>query len=74
MTTITDSTQLDLEEQSARIDRAITETAKYVADQRELGAEARNFDRNRWQIAVTAMTAAVALFGACAAFVKLFIG
>lgn len=63
--------QLDLQEQITRIDRAIAETAKYAAEQRKLEAEARNFDRNRWQILVTAMTAGAALFGAGAAFFKL---
>jgi len=53
MMTMADSTQLDLQEQITRIDRAIAETAKYVAEQRELGAEARNSDRNCWQIVVT---------------------
>jgi hypothetical protein len=69
-----DSTRLDLREQVARIDHAIAETAKYVAEQRELGAEARNFDRDRWQIVVTGMIAGVALFGAGVAFMKLLIG
>ena len=63
--------QLDLREQLARIDRSIAETAKYAAEQRKLEAEARNFDRNRWQIVVTAMAAGAALFGAGAAFLKL---
>jgi hypothetical protein len=68
-----DSTELDLQEQTTRIDRAIVETAKYVDEQRELGAKAENFDRNRWQIVVTAMAAGSALFSAGAAFVKLLI-
>ncbi len=63
--------QLDLREQLARIDRSIAETAKYAAEQRKLEAEARNVDRNRWQIVVTAMAAGAALFGAGAAFLKL---
>ena len=67
-------TQLDLQEQITRIDLAIAETAKYAAEQRKLEAEARNFDRNRWQIVVTTMTAGAALFGAGAAFVKLVFG
>ena len=65
------SPPLDLREQIARIDRAIAETAKYVAEQRKLEAEARRFDRNQWQIVVTAMTAGAALFGAGVAFLKL---
>jgi hypothetical protein len=67
-------TQLDLQEQITRIDLAIAETAKYAAEQRKLEADARNFDRNRWQIVVTTMTAGAALFGAGAAFVKLVFG
>lgn len=66
-----DRTQLDLREQIARIDRDRAETAKYAAEQRKLEAEARNFDRLRWQMLVTAMTAGAVLFGAGAAFVKL---
>ena len=50
----TGEAELSIREQITRIDRAIAETAKYVAEQRELGAVARNLDRNRWQIAVTA--------------------
>ena len=76
-----DSTQLDLQEQITRIDRAIAETAKYAAEQRKLEVEARKvdaesrlFDRNRWQgwqLVVTTMTAGAALFAAGAAFIKI---
>jgi hypothetical protein len=69
-----DSTQLDLQEQIRRIDRAIAETAKYAAEQRQLEAESRDLDRDRWQNVVTAMIAKAALFGAGAAFMKLLIG
>jgi len=65
------SQPLDLREQIARIDRAIAETAKFAAEQRKLEAQARQFDPNRWQIILTAMTAGAALFGAGAAFLKL---
>lgn len=71
MSDTTASAGLDLREQIARIDRAIAETSKFAAEQRKLEAEARQYDRNRWQIVVTAMTAGAALFGAGAAFLKL---
>jgi hypothetical protein len=73
MTTMDDSTQ-GPDEQIARINRSIAETAQYAAKQREFEAEARNFDRSRWQIVVTAMIAGAALFEAGAAFLKLLIG
>jgi hypothetical protein len=62
MTTMDESRQIDLREQITRLDGAIAETAKYAAKQRELEAEARNLDRNRWQIVVIAMTGGAALF------------
>jgi hypothetical protein len=60
--------------QEIEIDHALAETRKYAAEQRTLEAEARYFDRNRWQIVVFAMTAGAALFGAGVAFTKLLIG
>jgi hypothetical protein len=69
-----DEAELNIREHITRIDRAIAENAKYAAVQRELAAEARNFDRNCWQIVVTATIAGAALFGAGAAFMKLLIG
>lgn len=74
MTTMADSAQLDLQGEITLIDRAIAETAKYAAGQCELGVKARNFDRNLWQIVVTAMTSGAALFGGGVALVKLLIG
>ena len=71
MSDTTASPSLDLREQITRIDRAIAETTKFAAEQRKLETEARQFDRNRWQIVLTAMTAGAALFGAGAAFLKL---
>lgn len=66
-----DRVQLDLREQIARIDRERAETAKYAAEQRKLEAEARNFDRMRWQVVLSSMTAGAALLGAGAALFKL---
>jgi hypothetical protein len=47
---------LDLREQIVRIDRAITETRKFVAEHDKLAAKARKFDRERalapWQIGI----------------------
>jgi hypothetical protein len=57
MTTVDDSTQLDLHEQIARINCSIAETDQYAAKEREPETEARNLDRNRWQVVVIAMTA-----------------
>jgi hypothetical protein len=53
---------------------AIAETAKDVAEQRELEARARNFGFRQWQLVVIAIIAGAASFGAGAAFVKLLIG
>lgn len=67
------SSDLDLREQLVRIDRAIAESVKFAAEQRKLEAEARRFDRDRWQIwqiVVTAMGTGAALFGAGAVFIK----
>jgi hypothetical protein len=69
-----DNTQLDLQGQITRIDRAIAETAKYVAEQRRIRAEAENFASNQWWIVVTWMVVGAALFGAGAVFAKLLIG
>ena len=67
------STQLDLEEHVARIDRALTETAKYAIEQRRLGAQTERYERNLCRMVVISMVAG-ASFGAGAAFMKLLIG
>lgn len=65
----------DFEEQRARINRAINESEKFVAEQRKLMAEADKLARDRalapWQIVMSSMAAGAALFGAGAAFIKL---
>jgi hypothetical protein len=66
-----DRRALDISDEITRIGRERAATAKYDAEQRKLEAEARQFDRNRWQFVGTAMTAGAALFGAGAAFIKL---
>jgi hypothetical protein len=71
-------TQLDLGEHVARIDRAITETAKYAVEQRRLGAQAEKYaekyERNLCLMVVIPMVTGAASFGAVAAFMKLLIG
>jgi hypothetical protein len=75
-----DEAELNIREQIARIDRAIIEGQKFVVEQRKLEAEARKlaearlFDRNRWQgwqVVVTTLGAGAALFAAGAAFIKI---
>ena len=60
---------MDQQEQIARIERAQEETRKFAAETRKIN---REWALAPWQIIITAMTAGAALFGAGAAFTKLF--
>jgi hypothetical protein len=64
----TDEAELNICEQITRIDHAIAETTKYVAEQRQLEARARNFDRHQWQLVAIAIIARAALFSAASVF------
>ena len=77
--------RLNLAETVARIERQQAETRKFVAEhdklaaeREKLAAEAAKLDRDRsfapWQVVATLMGAGAALFGAGAAFVKVFGG
>jgi hypothetical protein len=70
----TDEAELNIREQITRIDHATAEAAKYVAEQRELEAGARDFGGHQWQLVVIAMIAGAALLGAGAVFEKLLFG
>ncbi|MCL8385854.1 hypothetical protein [Xanthobacter aminoxidans] len=81
---MTDTT-MDLNEQVARIERAIAETGKlqeetrkFVAEQHKLYAEARKAERDHsfapWQVAFTGMGAGAALVGATVALMKVLGG
>ena len=48
----------DLQEQIARIDRAIAETRKLLAEHGKLNAEARKFNRDPWFVLIGAIAAA----------------
>ncbi len=61
---------MDLQEQIARIGRMQDETRKFVAETRKV---TRDPMLAPWQLVVTAMAAGAALFGAGAAFMKLFL-
>lgn len=65
----------DLEQQLGHIRRAREESEKFVAEQRNLTAEAMKLERDRmlapWQVALSGMAAGAALFGAGAAFIKI---
>ncbi len=63
------TTTMDQQEQVARIERMQEETRKFAAEQRKLSREATLAP---WQVAIGGMTAGAALFGAGAAFMKLF--
>lgn len=76
-------TSLDIAEQVARVLRSNEETQKFVAEQKKLMAEQAKLDaeagklaRDRalapWQIVLSSMAAGAALFGAGAAFIKVF--
>ncbi|MBB4398769.1 hypothetical protein [Bradyrhizobium sp. ERR14] len=73
---MSEATTMDQQEQVARIERMQEETRKFVAEQHKLMAERGKLSRDMvlapWQIAVGGMTAGAALFGAGAAFMKLF--
>ncbi|MBH5372203.1 hypothetical protein [Bradyrhizobium glycinis] len=73
---MTEATTMDQQDQVARIERMQEETRKFVAEQHNLMAERGKLSRDMvlapWQIAVAGMTAEAALFGAGAAFMKLF--
>ena len=76
MTDTSAPASFDIEEQRIRINRSIAETEKFVAEQHKLLAEAYKLDRDT-QLApiiltASAMTAGAALFGAGAAFFKVF--
>lgn len=60
---------MDQAEQVARIERMQEETRKFAAEQRKIS---RDIVLAPWQIVITAMTAGAALFGAGAAFMKIF--
>lgn len=69
-------TSLDIAEQVARVLRSNAETQKFIEEQAKLRAEADKMTRDRalapWQIALSGMAAGAALFGAGAAFIKVF--
>lgn len=68
--------ELNIREQIDRIDRAIEEAAKFRSERSNLDAEALKLTRDRaiipWQVFATIMGAGAALFGAGAAFWKVF--
>ncbi|KQP53010.1 hypothetical protein [Methylobacterium sp. Leaf106] len=67
---------LDIAEQVARVLRSNAETQKFIDEQAKLRAEAEKLARDRalapWQIVLSSMAAGAALFGAGAAFIKVF--
>lgn len=73
---MTDTVELDLKEQIARIDRMQEETRKFTAEQHKLSVEALKLSRDRdlsgWQLIITGMGASAALIGATAAFIKFY--
>ena len=75
MSTTVPPTQLDLQEQLARVFRMNEETLKFTAEQHKLQAEAAKLERDRSYLPVTLvaalMGAGAALFAAGAGFLKL---
>ncbi|MGE7417861.1 hypothetical protein [Methylobacterium tarhaniae] len=71
------ASDLDIAEQVARVIRSNEETQKFIAEQRELMAEAAKLERDRvlapWQIVAATAAATAALIGGTVAAVKLFL-
>lgn len=76
MASTSSPTSLDIAEQVARVLRSNAETQKFIDEQSKLRAEAEKLARDRalapWQIVLSSMAAGAALFGAGAAFIKVF--
>lgn len=72
---MTDSATYDLEEQRARINRALEETRKFSAEQHKLTEEAIKLSREArlapWQLTFTGFGAGAAVVAAIAALIKL---
>lgn len=72
---MSDTAELDIREQITRIDRAMAETHKFVAEQQKLAAETAKLNRDRafvpWVVMATLLGAGAAAFAAGAAFIRL---
>jgi hypothetical protein len=68
---MTEITTIDVQEQTARIERMQEETRKFAAEHRKID---RDWALAPWQVAIGGMTAGAALFGAGAAFMKFVLG
>ena len=73
---MSDTMNIDAQEQLTRIERMNAETRKFVEEGLKLSAEARKLNREAsvapFTVIFGALTAGAALFGAGAAFFKLF--